>query len=1281
MGARRLGLMSVAFCCGLLCALGVCAGSAVAAPLFGGFGTEAGQVRFSYGIAVNDATHDVYVSDQENERIDEFDASGKFLLAWGWGVANGAEELQTCTASCRIGDVSDATGAFCGPEGVAVDNDPLSVSYEDVYVATSCNGNTVYKFSSSGTFLLTFGGHVDKATNGNVCVVGEMCRQGTRGTADGEFEWTEEANFIAVDPNGDVYVGDKGRVQIFDSSGVWQENISLAGLSTVGMVTALAVNAAGDVFLKDTEVSGVREFEPSGAETGVQFDAGSESIRGITFDTSGDLLVTDTSGGIHFLEYDSAGKELESFGSGILTYAFSAMAFDATSDQLLIYGENENENGFLNEGLGVWAFTPPAPGPLLASGSESATPGQRGTVTLDATINPEGNETAYRFEYGMTSSYGSSTTSSAFGSSTDFEDESVSTSLTGLVPGETYHYRIVATNADGTTTGPDHTFTTVAPMLVDGPWVSDVASTSATIAVQIDPLGSDTEYRLEYGTSTSYGKSLSGNVGEGTTYVPVSFHRQELLPDTTYHYRVVASNEVGMVEGLDHVFTTQPAGGQELTLADGREWELVSPPDKAGGLIEPFEEGQIQAAVDGDGIAYVTNQPTGEKPRGNAATSSILAMRGPSGWRSEDISTPYNIPKGENASGIELFGATNGVELLSPNLTSAIIEPAFADYSFSLSPEAPERTVYMRNNTAGTYTPLVSNNNVPFGVKYGGRSFGVTSGGSEMHFVGASLNLSHIILESPEQLTAEVRPPECETSECSHPTHLFEWSAGELQLVSILPGGEPAASSELASGGKESASAVSEDGRWVVWNQSNTSLYVRDMAERKTYSLGGPLARFEMMSGEGSRIFVLEKGELYVFSTATDTRTDITADHGDSEGNASVKEAVLGISENGSYVYFVAKGVLAQGGVSGAPNVYVAHDTGDGWSISYVVTLSNEDEKDWSSASGRNPVERKLTSSRISPNGQYLAFMSNRSLTGYDNLDANSGQPDEEVFEYDIASDKIVCVSCNPTGARPVGVLDGDGGELLADRSGSWSEENSSSAHWLAGLIPGWTYGERTGPILHQPRYLSDSGRLFFDSPDTLVPQDTNGLMDVYEYEPVGTGSCAMSDVTFNEKSDGCLGLISSGTSASESVFLDASETGDDVFFLTSSRLTAADYDNSYDVYDAHVCSEAVPCANEPVSSPPCTSGDSCKAAPSPQPELFGSAPSATFSGKGNVSVAPSSSVTQKTLTNAQKLARALTGCHKKKNKPRRELCERQARKRYPTKKPGKAKAKKKGDR
>ena len=78
----------------------------------------------------------------------------------------------------------------------------------------------------------------------------------------------------------------------------------------------------------------------------------------------------------------------------------------------------------------------------------------------------------------------------------------VSAALTGLKVGTTYHYRVVAENEAGTTTGPDQTFTTVPPAPVDATYATGVGATEATLHTQINPLGNDTHYYFQYGTQS-----------------------------------------------------------------------------------------------------------------------------------------------------------------------------------------------------------------------------------------------------------------------------------------------------------------------------------------------------------------------------------------------------------------------------------------------------------------------------------------------------------------------------------------------------------------------------------------------------------------------------------------------------------------------------------------------------------------------------------------------------------------------------------------------------------
>ena len=190
---------------------------------------------------------------------------------------------------------------------------------------------------------------------------------------------------------------------------------------------------------------------------------------------------------------------------------------------------------------------------------------------------------------------------------------------------------------------------------------------------------------------------------------------------------------------------------------------------------------------------------------------------------------------------------------------------------------------------------------------------------------------------------------------------------------------------------------------------------------------------------------------------------------------------------------------------------------------------------------------------------------------------------------------------------------------------------------------------------------------MFFNSHDALVPQDGNGTWDVYEYEPegyeneAGVQQCTSGTSTFGPRSQGCVGLISSGSSGQESGFLDASETGGDVFFLTTAQLSSQDYDDAYDVYDAHECTSLSPCVSPPVVQPPeCDTEASCKPSPEPQPGIYGAPASATFTGPGDL-MPPLVAVTPKPKKAVRKSVRCRKGFVK--NRKGRCVKRRQAKK------------------
>jgi cytoskeletal protein RodZ len=204
----------------------------------------------------------------------------------------------------------------------------------------------------------------------------------------------------------------------------------------------------------------------------------------------------------------------------------------------------------LLSGVGVAAIlAAPAAitGPVSAVGPTSA--------TASGTVNPNGRSTSWFFEYGTTTSYGKRTSSRSAGSGS--ANIQISGPLTGLVPGTTYHYRLVATNGDGTVRGADGIFTTpLAPAAVTGSATSITVS-SATLNGTVDPNGRATSWYFEYGTSTSYGsKTPTTTAGSGAAGRSVAAVVSSLARGRLYHFRLVATSDAGTSRGLDRTFST-----------------------------------------------------------------------------------------------------------------------------------------------------------------------------------------------------------------------------------------------------------------------------------------------------------------------------------------------------------------------------------------------------------------------------------------------------------------------------------------------------------------------------------------------------------------------------------------------------------------------------------------------------------------------------------------------------------------------------------------------------
>ena len=356
--ARFAALFASAATLALLALTTAVPAAAAAAPpaSFGSEGSGAGQFIEPLGIAVDQETGDVYIADRNNRRIDEFDQAGAFIRAFGWGVADGSTPaLQTCTATCFAGLPGAGAGQLNGDEGIAVDNSG-GASQGDVYVARPLQPPRP-EIRPGGEFLLMLGGEVDKTSGANLCAKadlegGDECGIGLAGTAPGRFQ-SLFGRSLAVDSTGRVFVGDENRVQRFSPAGVLEAQIALPG---VGSIENLAVDSAGDLYVKGSELAGVRKYNPTGTELGSPRDEAGEGERqAIAIGAADELFLNDfQAASHHLLSYDAAGAHTATFDPG---------SFAEDGQRGIAYSEAAKAIYVLNEAR-VRDRRGPAPGAL-----------------------------------------------------------------------------------------------------------------------------------------------------------------------------------------------------------------------------------------------------------------------------------------------------------------------------------------------------------------------------------------------------------------------------------------------------------------------------------------------------------------------------------------------------------------------------------------------------------------------------------------------------------------------------------------------------------------------------------------------------------------------------------------------------------------------------------------------------------------------------------------------------------------------------------------------------
>jgi len=1249
-GSAYLHVLAALLACLLLCASAQAnsgRGHVLSESLsFGSPGKGAGQLSEPSGAAVNEKTGDVYVLDRGNNRIDRFDAGGQFLEAWGWGVRTGAKEYQRCDSGsgCQKGLAGGGRGELREAGSIAIDNStsPSDPSAGDLYVETLSadeeleRPGRIEKFSPTGT------------------VLGRVTREGER------FE--EELHGLTVGPDGTLWVYDEEVVLAFTDGLTNEFSGEFEPEEVTSPQRGVAVNRNGDFLLAqkplgDNSPTLVGAFNSLG-EVLTEGLSGDPESGFATDPLSGDIYVDN----ISFLtRYGPDLNPIETLGEGQLSKG-SGIGVDGASELLYVPDARTGR---------VLVYAPEPVGPPKVD-DLNVTARTTSSATLTAAINAAGSPTVYSFRYGTgpvppwtgagagaCTGACHETPSGSAGSA--FGDVALSQSISGLTPASTYHYRVLAKNhALGATNlteypGGERLFNTAPPSLVladSRRWDMVSPAKKGNGIIEAIPREGGLIEAAPDGAGLAY---ISDGAVSGTAVEPEGNHS----PGFT--------QLLGMRKGTSW-----------------SSWDLDTRVDRAEGIVPGERSEYFWFSTD---LTHSLLETTGTQRLERPPLTQEASER-----------TPYLRldPIGE-AGQAHCAGSPVSEECFTALVNSSNDPPGPAE---------------------------VAGKQLPEGNHFGGN----------VKLAGASPDLSHVALDSSVPLTPEAVPSTGNVYEWAAGTLklasvLPDGTPAPGAVLGIVQGKDNMADHAVSSDGSRLI--------WTVYGTNGSvsttpsALYMRDMSRSETVRLdvfqpgvtpttSKPI--YQTASSDGSRIFFTDQAALTIGSHAEASKPDlyvcdiienqaheiecrlsdltaITA-----HGEAGDVQGVIGAGSTGESIYYVANGALAPGATRGycrpeglvqskntgeaaelaeealpivaTCELYVSRLEGGNWSSpDAIAKLSGEDQPDWLSTKsskdeGRGPLNG-LTS-RVSPDGKLLAFMSDRSLTGYPTRDAVSGRADEEVYFYDSGQNVVRCASCNPTGERPHGIHDvedtPEGIGPLIDRQLIWTDR------WLSGNLPGWTpYNSQAAN--YQSRYLDDSGRMFFNSTEELVPQDRNGKADVYEYEPAGLGDCTGASEDFQPSSAGCVSLISSGTSTQESAFLDASESGNDAFFITSAPLSPTDLEADADVYDASVCGQpgAHACASPPAAEEAeCSDAAKCRGGhvelPAPVP------PAATDPGPGDVSSQHqvlSSKTTVKPPTRAQKLAAALRHCRRTlRPGKRRHGCEAQAHRRY-----GKAKS------
>jgi hypothetical protein len=1153
-------------------------------------------------------------------------------------------------------------------------------------------------------------------------------------------------------------------------------------------IRGLAIDSKGDIYAVNGARQAIYEYAPSGAyvRTFEFADLGSNLVLGapdgVAVDPlSGRLLVsvsTTVAGSSgHFLgavdEFESTTgrfvRQVSEAGEGVPMERPVGLAFDSIGD---LYVVDQKRNVVDVFGPGRYP-----PTPTLGEPSERRAEGaNRDSVMLTGSVNPAQDENSTRtghlevcyFQYTTEAEFDESVETHGGKASEGFSGpgservecappaDTISTAteapqlvrapIKGLKAGVTYRYRLLAASG-GPLGGSEATaalsFTAPAAPRIESTSAQSVSSAFAELHASIDPLGADTTYYFEYGQTPAYGSDapvltvaapygvqIGAGGPTGSAVQSVVQRLAGLAPDTAYHFRVVARNEIkedGTTAfgpetsyGPDQTFATLPEA--QVGLPDGRSYELVTPAQKEGGsdmFAAPEINGQFyntsvgMPSESGEDFLLETNSPFGEFPFG--IEGAYVFRRDPTQgkWSYTSLASrslgvqsfvgalfdPFDFsrvaindglgtrvePEGERIA--DLVGPAGAPGLCSGGAT---LESAVSDDCYI---ELHEDLVPFHENT---------------------------DEGADTQIVGASNDLTHLVLAS-EPIAGEAEP--CPgAAGVQHGEALCEWSGGALRLVNVKPGSEsdqPVSACGAVIGDpfvRKTGSAyraVSADGSRVFFTAPDPGTVAGQQERLSGFpscwngevkeKTEGPKNAPQLYVGMESREDPGEYETLDVSAPEKSVR--------ESGGKPREYPAeYVGASEDGADVFFVTETWLTQNHPAGHDKeLYECEITeGEGGvgckltrisipvggagapgDLFTVLAVSAEGE---GSSKGQGSVAYFTTNGVLASNANSLGETASPGncapphngfcpLYRYQPATASAAASTTFIAMFRASTASHTGEDGDPLTPEPKitqAYTTTDGRYLLFENDGGEEEDGQiyrydSATDVLMFVADGgftrsaFGAGDTESLAAGPVHAMSEDGEfVFFDSTDRLVTTASN------QAGPTPT-------LDTYEWHDGRVSLIGSGSDPGPTYFLGYSPyyigerkiEGGNVFVGTHAQLSPQDTNALGNIYDARICEPESPCIQPPEGETAQCLGGTCQTPPGAPAD-----PTATLLPPAASSTPNVGASNTKPLTRAQKLAAALKVCRKDKKKKKRAACEKEARRHYGPAKKAKRSAK-----